>query len=136
VKISLLYCSKLKMFCLEFNFGNKAESAGKHRVTHIRYYRNPIFQAIEWQNILRNGEYSNQADLAASLGKSKARVCQIMRPLKLSFRAKDLLIGLGDPLESKLICERQLKLLFGVDPKIQERKIKDLINRPMEDNGC
>ena len=58
-----------------------------------------------------NGEAKSQADLAQKLGISRARVNQILRLLKLDDNKIEYLRSLGDPLSSRIITERKLRLL-------------------------
>lgn len=72
-------------------------------------YRNPIYLAKEYRQMINNGQAKNQSDLARKLGVSRARVTQILRLLKLDTLVIQELEKFGDPLKSKIITERMLR---------------------------
>jgi ParB/RepB/Spo0J family partition protein len=74
-----------------------------------RIYRNPIYLAREYKQMIDKEHVKNQADLAQKLGISRARVTQILNLLKLDFRIIQDLENLGDTLESKIVTERMLR---------------------------
>lgn len=49
----------------------------------VRIYRNPIYLAREYKQMIDKEHVKIQADLAQKLGISRARVTQILRLLKL-----------------------------------------------------
>lgn len=49
----------------------------------VRIYRNPIYLAREYKQMIDKEHVKNQADLAQKLGISRAKVTQILRLLKL-----------------------------------------------------
>ena len=55
--------------------------------------------------MIDNGQVKNQSELARKLGVSKARVTQILNPLKLDSLVVQELDRLGDSLKSKIITE-------------------------------
>ena len=59
------------------------------------------------------GEVSNQAELARIKGISRARVTQIINLLKLDKKIIDNLEQTGDPMDRKLISERELRKIFN-----------------------
>ena len=73
-------------------------------------YRNPIYLAKEFKKMIDSGKVKNQAELARKLDISRARVTQILNLLKLNPFIIQELINLGDPLRSKIITERKLRL--------------------------
>ncbi|GAI99082.1 unnamed protein product [marine sediment metagenome] len=66
--------------------------------------------AKEYKKMIDSGEVKNQADLARIKGVSRARITQIFNLLKLDSVIFKELINLGDPLKSKIITERNLRL--------------------------
>jgi DNA repair protein RadC len=83
-------------------------------------YRNPIYLAKEYKQMIDNGQVKNQSDLAQKLGISRARVTQILRLLKLNSLIVQELEKLGDPLESKIITERMLRPFVNKSTKEQK----------------
>jgi len=71
--------------------------------------------------MIDNGQVKNQSDLARKLGISRVRICQILSLLKLDSLLIKELEKLGDPLKSKIINERILRL--HVNKSQQEQKI-------------
>jgi ParB-like chromosome segregation protein Spo0J len=68
-----------------------------------RIYRNPIYLAKEYKQMIDNGDVKNQAQLARLKGISRARVTQILRLLKLDSLIIQRLEKLVDPLKSKIV---------------------------------
>ena len=75
-------------------------------------YRNPIYLAKEYEKMIDSGEVKNQAELARIKGLSRARVTQILNLLKLDKRIIDNLEQMGDPMERKVISERELRKII------------------------
>ena len=98
-------CNIDRTFIYQFYFQIVVEKSPIPRKT----YRNPIYLAREYKNMIDSTEAKNQAELAKLKGISRARVTQILRLLKLNSLIIQELEKLGDPLESKLITERQLR---------------------------
>ena len=84
-----------------------------------RIYRNPIYLAREYKEIIDNGQIKNQADLARKLCISRARVTHILNLLKLDSTIIRKLEKLGDPFKSKIITERMLRQYVGKSSKEQ-----------------
>ncbi len=87
-------------------------------------YRNPIYLAREYKQMIDNGQVKNQSGLAQKLGISRARVTQILSLLKFDSSIIQELEKLGDPLKSKLITERMLRPYTNKSTKEQ----KELLN--------
>ena len=49
-----------------------------------KVYKNPIYTALEWQDMLGSGRFKSKAELARYLGVSRVRVVQVLDLLKLS----------------------------------------------------
>jgi len=76
-------------------------------------YRNPIYLAKEYKEMINSGEVKNQSELAKLKGLSRARVTQILNLLKLSKSIINNLEKLGDPfINKKLISERKLRKMI------------------------
>jgi hypothetical protein len=88
-----------------------------------RVYRNPIILAHEWQQALDSGEYGTQADFARQHGVSRARVTQVLQLLKLAPDVLACLVGLGDPLPSRIITERMLRFMVRRPAHEQRQEI-------------
>ena len=98
-------CSIDRTFTSIFYFPHKVTKA--NQIIHI--YRNPIYLAREYKQMIDNGQVKNQADLARKLGISRVRIHQILSLLKLDSLITQELEKLGDPLKSKIITERMLR---------------------------
>jgi hypothetical protein len=72
-------------------------------------YRNPIYLAKEYKKMIDLGEAKNQAELARIKVISRARVTQILNLLKLDKSIIDKLEKIGDPMDKKVISERELR---------------------------
>ena len=94
-----------RTFTSKFYFPHKAIKANKI----ARIYRNPIYLAREYKQMIDKEHVKNQADLAQKLGISRARVTQILNLLKLNSLVIIELEKLGDPLKSRIITERMLR---------------------------
>jgi len=101
-------CSIDRTFIYQFNI----QPIIKKTSTTNKTYRNPIYLAREFKKILDSGEAKNQADLARNLGISRARVTQILNLLKLDKNITDNLERIGDPMERKVISERELRKII------------------------
>lgn len=99
------YCSIDRTFTSIFYFPQKSSKAKITKDT----YRNPIYLAKEYKEMIDSGEVKNQSELARKLGISRARVTQILSLLKLDSFSIQELEKLGDPLKSKIITERMLQ---------------------------
>ena len=75
----------------------------------MKIYRNPVYLAKEYKQMIDSGEVKNQAELARIKGISRARVTQILNLLKLDKSIIDNLEKNGDPMDKKVISERELR---------------------------
>lgn len=62
--------------------------------------------------MIDSGEAKNQAELAKIKGISRARVTQIINLLKLDKSIIDHLEQIGDPMDRKVISERELRKII------------------------
>jgi len=109
-------CSIDRTFTATFYFPNKATKANKT----ARVYRNPIYLAKEYKQMIDNGQVKNQSDLARKLGISRVRIQQILSVLKLNPLIIQELEKFGDPLKSKIISERVLRPYVNKSSKEQK----------------
>ena len=86
----------------------------------VRLYRNPIYLAREYKQMIDFGEVKSQSELAKLKCISRARVTQILDLLKLDSLIVEELEKLGDPLESRNVTERMLRPY--VNKSFQEQK--------------
>lgn len=94
-----------------------------------RQYRNPVYLAKEWRELLDNGVYTSSADLARHLKVSRARVTQILNLLKLSPEVIEKISSLGDTIKSPFVSERRLRPLSKMMAENQIEQIKTLISK-------
>ena len=62
--------------------------------------------------MIDKGQVKNQSDLARKIGISRARVTQVMNLLKLDKSIIDHLEQIGDPMDKKIISERELRKII------------------------
>ncbi len=108
-------CSIDRTFTSTFNFPHKVTKANQI----ARIYRNPIYLAKEYKQMIDNGQVKNQSELARKLGISRVRIHQILSLLKLDSVIIQELERLGDPLRSKIITERTLRPYVNKSSKEQ-----------------
>jgi len=110
-------CSIDRTFISTFHFPKKVTKANQI----ARIYRNPIYLAREYKQMIDNGQVKNQSDLARKLGISRVRIHQILSLLKLDSLIIQELERLGDSFKSKIISERMLRPYVNKSP--QEQKV-------------
>ena len=98
-------CNIGRTFISTFHFPKKVTKANP--ITRI--YRNPIYIAKEYKEMIDNSQVKNQSGLARKLGISRVRIHQILSLLKLDSLIIQELEKLGDPFELKIITERKLR---------------------------
>jgi hypothetical protein len=109
-------CSIDRTFASTFYFPRKATKTKPIKPL----YRNPIYLAREYKQIIDAGQVKNQADLARKLNVSRVRICQILSLLKLNPFVVQELEKLGDLLKSKIISERILRSYVNKSSKEQK----------------
>ena len=62
--------------------------------------------------MIDSGEVKNKAELARTKGISRARVTQILNLLKLDNNIIDNLEQIGDPMDTRVISERELRKII------------------------
>ena len=86
----------------------------------VRIYRNPIYLAKESKQMIDNRQVKNQSGLARKLGISRVRIHQILNLLKLDSLIIQELEKFGDPLKSRIITERMLRLYVNKSQQEQQ----------------
>jgi esterase/lipase len=102
-------CSIDRTFLYKFYFQTAAKTSSISKET----YRNPIYLAKEYKKMIDRGEVKNQAELARIKSISRARVTQILNLLKLDNNIIDNLEKIGDPMDRKVISERELRKIIN-----------------------
>jgi len=77
--------------------------------TPNKTYRNPIYLAKEYKEMIDLGEAKNQAELARKLDISRARVTQILNILKIDKNVILKIEQMGDPITEQCISERTFR---------------------------
>lgn len=101
-------CNIDRTFISTFYFPHKITVP--HKTNPI--YRNPIYLAKEYKEMIDRSKVKNQAELARLKGISRARVTQILNILKLDKSIIDKLEQIGDPMDKKVISERELRKII------------------------
>ena len=109
-------CNIGRTFISTFHFPKKVTKANP--ITRI--YRNPIYIAKEYKEMIDNNQVKNQSGLARKFGISRVRICQLLGLLKLDSLIIRELERFGDPLKSRIITERMLRPY--VNKSFQEQK--------------
>ena len=94
--------SQRTIFWFNATIGNKPIPRFK------KTFRNPIIQAKEMALEMELNDLT-RAELARKLGISRARVTQLLNPLKLPEELKDKIEAMGDYWERRLVTERVLR---------------------------
>jgi len=101
-------CNIDRTFVSKFYFQTAVEKPS----SPVKTYRNPIYLAKEYKKMINLGEVKNQAELVRTKGISRARVTQILNLLKLDKSIIDNLEQIGDPMDRKVISERELRKII------------------------
>ena len=105
-----------RTFIYQFYF----QKSAKKSFTRKKIYRNPIYLAKEYKEMIESSEVKSQSELAKLKGISRARVTQILNLLKLNYSIIQELEKFGDPLKSKIITERILRPYVSKSSKEQK----------------
>jgi len=109
-------CSIDRTFTSTFYFPHKAKKTNQIS----RIYRNPIYLAREYKEMIGTGQVKNQSDLVRKLGISRVHIHQILSLLKLDSLVVQELEKIGDPLKSNIITERMLRPYVNKCPQEQK----------------
>jgi hypothetical protein len=80
--------------------------------------------AQEWQRMLSAGECASRADLARTLGVTRARVTQVLDLLGLAPDVVKSVAALGDPLPQPIVTERMLRPLLKLPANVQSHVLQ------------
>jgi len=98
-------CNIDRTFVFKFYF----QTVVKKSLTPKKTYKNPIYLAREYKNMIDSGEAKNQSELARIKGISRARVTQILNLLKLDKNIILKIEQIGDPMYERIFRERKLR---------------------------
>lgn len=98
----------------------------------IKKRRNPVSRAKEWHESIENGQFASQAELARSLGVSRARVTQVLNLLKLSPRAIEIMLSMGETVPYRSISERELRMLVNLPATEQTATVKRMLRKHLD----
>ncbi len=97
---------------MTFHIGEKPE----YRLVE-QQFKNPIRQALWYKQLLDEGRFDTQAELAQALSASRSRVTSILGLLKLDHEVQEFILGLDDKdRQLSRLTERELRVLLR--PKI------------------
>jgi hypothetical protein len=102
-------CNIDRTFICQFYF----QPAIKKPSSPKKKYKNPIYLAKEYKEMLDSSEVKNQAELAKLKGISRARVTQILNLLKLKKSVINALEHFRDSMDKKVISERKLRNMIN-----------------------
>ena len=110
-----------------FDYIFEADRRRMGRIKLIRTYRNPIFLAREWAEAMESGNFRSQRAFAKAIGLSHARVSQVLGILRLCSGAQQDLEILGDPLYSRKVTERKLRLIVNLPEEQQKLRLEEML---------
>ncbi|HOO77225.1 MAG TPA: hypothetical protein PLZ73_04980 [bacterium] len=97
------------------------------RIKPIRTYRNPIFLAREWAEVMKKGNFRSQGAFAKAIRVSPARVSRILGLLRLCPEVREGLSSLGDPFYSRKVTERQRRSIVTLLEDRQVIKLRKIL---------
>jgi hypothetical protein len=80
--------------------------------------------------MLTSGGYASAAELARTLGMSRARVTQVLSLLRLHPEVLQQIAALGDPLPAPIVTERKLRDVSKLCATEQKRWVATFLARP------
>lgn len=92
----------------------------------VNNYRNPIFLAKEYKQLIESGQAINEADLARQIGVSRVTVNHFITLLSLAPEVIQALEDMGDPMPKRFVSERKLRAITKMPTKRQIAIIKAL----------
>jgi hypothetical protein len=105
---------------IKYNFPVNKKSIKNNQFVKHSLERHIIHKALEWQEMLDEGEVSSLSQIAKVEGLTRARVTQIMNLLKLPAGLKEFLTNLHDPIEIRKYSERRLRKSLKSEMWIKE----------------
>ncbi|MBN2325335.1 MAG: hypothetical protein JXQ30_16515 [Spirochaetes bacterium] len=91
-----------------------------------RNYRNPIYVAKKYKQMIETGQARNEADLARQIGVSRVTVNHYITLLKLAPQVIRMLEELGNPMPKRYISARKLRSLIKI-PSEKQKAILEFI---------
>ena len=110
-----------------FDYIFEADRRRMGRIKPVRTYRNPIFLAREWAEAMESGNFRSQRAFAKAIGLSHARVSQVLGILRLCSGAQQDMEILGDPLYSRKVTERKLRLIVNLPEEQQKLRLEEML---------
>ena len=92
-----------------------------------KVYKNPIYTALEWKEMLDSGRFKSKAELGRHCGVSRVRVIQVLDLLKLSPKVINKVLALGETFTGKILGEKTLRPLVCLTPAKQMEKINLIV---------
>ena len=100
-----------------------------------RCRRNPILLAREWRDSLDRGRYRSAAELARTLGVSRARVSQVLRLLQLDEEILETISRIGELPCDRLVSERALRALLNLPALRQRERLAFMLGEAPSEGG-
>ena len=93
-----------------------------------KIYKNPIYTALEWKQMLDSRQFKSKAELGRHLGVSRVRVVQVLDLLKLCPEVVKKVSALGKTFNSRFLGEKTLRPLVRLIPTKQMEKISSILS--------
>ncbi len=110
-----------------FDYIFETDRRRRGRIKPVRTYRNPIFLAREWAEAMKAGNFRSQRAFAKAIGLSHARVSQILGLFRFCSGAQEDLEALGDPLYSRKVTERKLRLIINLPEEEHGLRLREML---------
>ena len=92
-------------------------------------FRNPIVLARELEVLISSDAAVSKADIARTLGYSRARITQLLNLLSLSSEVLEQIEALGDYWSSPLVSERCLRVMVDFKEEEQVKETRRIFAR-------
>lgn len=99
------------------------------KTKHQKVYQNPIYKAMEWQEMLDKGQFKSKAELGRHFGVSRVRVVQMLNLLKLETEVIEKLKAAGKSFNKKILGEKTLRRILVLDSDKQIKKITEIFEK-------
>ena len=94
-----------------------------------RIYKNPVYLAKEWQELLDSCQFKSKAELGRHIGVSRVRVVQVLDLLKLSPEVISKVSALGKTFKTRFMGEKTLRPLVCLTPAKQMEKVNLVLDK-------
>ncbi len=108
---------QVRVQAVSFHVGEKPEFE-----LVVQHFKNPIRQALWYKQLLDEGRFSTQGELAQAFGVSRSRVASVLRLLKLDPEIREYMVGLAE-------TDRRLGSLT-------ERRLRPVVQMSEEKEQC